>query len=91
LPSFDGFWRKGQTKIDGLVKSRSAALRFNFFMRSLRGEALRDLTPQFLRALQGRGTLCVPHIGRETPTIETIDSLTFYEFIKIPASGKRES
>jgi len=26
-------------------------LRFNFFMRSLRGEALRDLTPQFLRAL----------------------------------------
>jgi len=38
-------------KIDDFVKSPSAALRFNFFMRSLRGEALRDLTPQFLRAL----------------------------------------
>jgi len=36
---------------DGLVKSPSAALRFNFFMRSLRGEAHRDLAPQFLRAL----------------------------------------
>jgi len=35
--------------LDGLVKSPSAALRF---MRSLRGEALRDLIPQFLRALQ---------------------------------------
>ena len=32
-------------KFDDFVKSPSAALRFNFFMRSLRGEALRDLTP----------------------------------------------
>jgi hypothetical protein len=40
-----------KNNISGFVKSPPAAVRFNFFMRSLRGDALRDLTPQFLRAL----------------------------------------
>jgi len=37
----------GTKNEDGFVKSPSAALRFK---RSLRGQPLRDLTPQFLRA-----------------------------------------
>ena len=48
-------------KNDGLVKSPSAALRFNFVVAAPKEAS----TPQFLRALHGRCMLCVPRIGRE--------------------------
>ena len=53
-------------KSDGLVKSPSvllgAGLRGNFVVAA---HPQVRLTPQFLRALHGRGTLRVPDIGRE--------------------------
>jgi hypothetical protein len=47
---------------DGLVKSPSAALRFNFIVAA---HLYVRLSPQFLRAWHGRGTLRVPDIGRD--------------------------
>jgi hypothetical protein len=54
--------RLQMSNVNGLVKSPSAALRFNFVAAP---HVQVRLTPQFLRALHCRGTLRVPDIGRE--------------------------
>jgi len=72
------------TKLDGLVKSPSAALRVNFVVAEGRGGSpSRPISD--LRALHVGASCRSPIMGvrPDAPTIETILLLTFYEFIKL--------